>query len=236
VDFVLDKFVGAFQQFSGNDNDRCSTVTDFAILLLSEFDKDLSGRVFDFKKLKDGSTIVTDGNVLEITTISVPSGIIPYSPRRHLFILTPISSTSILSNPTGPNELLTMLAIDTAAKTRFQIDDDRFSNEIIKNKLPAKVYNQLYRNLPLAERTSCPDVRSPPRNRLGLRSLWYMVCKFEHAYCSFGLEICLPMRLTQQWLSQSQWMAQRTTWTGSDVGSFFFFLDQKKSCAKTGTG
>jgi hypothetical protein len=163
--------------------------------------------------------------------------IIPYSFSHHQYILTPISSTSILSNPTGPKELLTMLAIDTAAKTRCQIDDERFSNEIIKNKLPTKVYNQMYSNPPLAERTSCPDVRSPPRNRLGLRSRWYMVCKFEHAYCSFGLEICLPMRLTQQWLSHSQWTAQRTSWTGSDVGSFFFFfLDQKKSCAKTGTG
>jgi hypothetical protein len=123
MNFVLDKFVGAFQQFSSNDNHRCSTITDFSVLLLSKFDKNLSGRMFDFKKLKDGGTIVTDGNVLEITTISIPKG----SSRNHVitvYILTPISSTSILSNPTGPNELLTMLAIDTAAKTRFQIDDD----------------------------------------------------------------------------------------------------------------
>ena len=31
--------------------------------------------------------------------------------------LTPTSSTSILSSPTGPREVLTMLAIDTAAMT-----------------------------------------------------------------------------------------------------------------------
>src|ERR1700757_5307044 len=41
----------------------------------------------------------------------------PEEQERNEKMLTPISSTSILSNPTGPSELLTMLAIDTAAKT-----------------------------------------------------------------------------------------------------------------------
>lgn len=33
-------------------------------------------------------------------------------------VTSPISSTNILSNPTGPKELLTMLAIDDAAMTK----------------------------------------------------------------------------------------------------------------------
>lgn len=36
-------------------------------------------------------------------------------------IFTPISSTNILSNPTGPKELLTILAIEAAARTKIYI-------------------------------------------------------------------------------------------------------------------
>lgn len=37
--------------------------------------------------------------------------------EKKFILLTPISSTNILSKPTGPKELLTMLAIDEAAST-----------------------------------------------------------------------------------------------------------------------
>lgn len=40
-----------------------------------------------------------------------------FSPVNTNVILTPISSTNILSRPTGPSELLTMLAMDAAAIT-----------------------------------------------------------------------------------------------------------------------
>lgn len=44
--------------------------------------------------------------------------------------------------------------------------------------------------LPFAERTSCPDVRSPPRNREGLRSRWYMLTGVKlGTRVLFGLEI-----------------------------------------------
>lgn len=46
-----------------------------------------------------------------------------------LAVLTPMSSTNILSRPTGPRELLTMLAIDAAAMTA-QIKYDAVINKL----------------------------------------------------------------------------------------------------------
>ena len=49
-------------------------------------------------------------------------------------ILTPMSSTNILSSPTGPKELLTMLAMEDAAMT-------------VRGKLTKKQTNKMATNL-----------------------------------------------------------------------------------------
>lgn len=78
--------------------------------------------------------------------------------------LTPTSSTSILSSPTGPRELLTILAIELAARTRnlknyFKFQYTPANVIIIKVKCGSKI-------LPFWVRTELPVVRFPGRDRL----------------------------------------------------------------------
>jgi hypothetical protein len=63
--------------------------------------------------LKNGGTIIGNGDILRRTDkLFIALNII-------IMKLTPISSTNILSKPTGPKELFTILAIEAAARTIY---------------------------------------------------------------------------------------------------------------------
>lgn len=145
MDLVLDELVGTFQEFSSNDDYRCSTVTHFTILLLSQLDQHFTSGVFHFEQLKNSGTVVGDCNIL-----------CKYKKRSGWFLnrliplkstLTPISSTSILSKPTGPKELLTILAIEAAASTTH-------TSQLICQMTRQKKKTATCLHLPLLARTS----------------------------------------------------------------------------------
>lgn len=64
MNLVLDEFVGTLEKFAGNNDDRGSTITDFAILLLSKLHQNLTGRMLNVKKIENSSTIIGDSDVL----------------------------------------------------------------------------------------------------------------------------------------------------------------------------
>lgn len=108
---------------------RSGAVSDLLVLQVSQFTQDLSSWVLHFQQLQDGCSIVGDGHVLQkefrthkllspsycfVSKLSVNT---EWQYKIQLNTLTPMSSTNILSRPTGPRELLTMLAMDDAAMT-----------------------------------------------------------------------------------------------------------------------
>lgn len=96
-----------------SDRERTIRLTDFLILLLRQVDENLLCGVVHFKETEYLCAIVGDSNFLSALSIILVG---PYVRRR-----TPISSTIILSNPEGPNELLTVFAIDCVATTNMLI-------------------------------------------------------------------------------------------------------------------
>ena len=88
-------------------------MTDFLILLLCQVDENFLCRVVHFKKAEYLGAVVGDSNFLRILSNSY----VGLNNRR----CTPMSSTIILSNPEGPNELLTVFAIDCVATTAMHI-------------------------------------------------------------------------------------------------------------------
>jgi len=107
VDLYLYEFICASQELGGDDDNGCSTVTDFLVLLLGEIDKDSAGGMFDFKETEDSRAVVRDGHLLR--NRRVKHG---WNKMKQPIGRTPMLSTSILSSPRGPRELLTMFAMD----------------------------------------------------------------------------------------------------------------------------
>jgi hypothetical protein len=66
VDLVAHKFVGALKELSGKDNNGSGTVTDFAILNLGKFAKDLGGGVSHLNLLKNSGAIIGDDNITDL--------------------------------------------------------------------------------------------------------------------------------------------------------------------------
>ena len=97
--FHFDEFVGPFEQLSSKDDDGGGAISDLCILQLCKLDEKVGGGVLDFEFLEDGGTWIGHG---------IPSLVM---------VISPISSTIILSRPWGPREDLTMLATDMAART-----------------------------------------------------------------------------------------------------------------------
>lgn len=96
---------------------RRGSISDLFVLQVSQFTQDFSSWVLHFQQLQDGCSIVSDGHILCVNNRD-ESHIYRICEKIRLHvILTPMSSTNILSRPTGPRELLTMLAIDAAAMT-----------------------------------------------------------------------------------------------------------------------
>lgn len=66
VDLVLNKLVGSLEELSSEDNDGGSTITDLSVLDLGKFDEYLSSGMLDFQLLKDGGTVICNGNITNI--------------------------------------------------------------------------------------------------------------------------------------------------------------------------
>ena len=64
VNLVLDEIVRSLQEFGSDDDDRGSTISNFLVLLLSEFYEDPSRWVFNFDQLKNRSSVIRDCNIL----------------------------------------------------------------------------------------------------------------------------------------------------------------------------
>lgn len=94
-------------------------ISDLFVLQVSQFTQDFSSWVLHFQQLEDGCSIVSDGDVLRVNNrdYSLIFCFLIYEKTLMNVRLTPMSSTNILSRPTGPRELFTMLAIDAAAMT-----------------------------------------------------------------------------------------------------------------------
>ncbi len=93
---------------------RCGAIADLLVLKLSEVNENFSCRVLHFEQSQNGGTVVGDCHVLKSTEKAVK---LKSQGLYHRCLLTPISSTSILSSPIGPREDLTTLAIAEAAMT-----------------------------------------------------------------------------------------------------------------------
>mmetsp|Transcript_1258 Transcript_1258/g.1854 ORF Transcript_1258/g.1854 Transcript_1258/m.1854 type:complete len:496 (-) Transcript_1258:108-1595(-) len=63
---ITNKLICSLQKLRSKNNNGCSSITNFGILKLSKFDKDLSSRVFDLKKFKNSSAIIGNSNVPNI--------------------------------------------------------------------------------------------------------------------------------------------------------------------------
>lgn len=109
---------------------RRGPISDLLVLQVGQLTQDLGGWVLHFQQLQDGRAIVGDGHVLSKHPQETDQQLRPHhnvsygvkqDSKRDRYCLgvtqTPMSSTSILSRPTGPRELLTMLAMDAAAMT-----------------------------------------------------------------------------------------------------------------------
>lgn len=131
MNFLLNKLISIFKELCGNNNleervrslermcflkggtyHRCSAISNLLILQLGQVDQYPGSRMFHLQEVQDGCSIISDGYVLpQITQMSSEHQ------ETGKPLLTPTSSTNILSSPTGPRELLTMLAMELAAKT-----------------------------------------------------------------------------------------------------------------------
>ena len=81
--FHFDEFVGPFEQLSSKDDDGGGANSDLCILQLCKLDEKVGGGVLDFEFLEDGGTWIGHG---------IPSLVM---------VISPISSTIILSRPWG---------------------------------------------------------------------------------------------------------------------------------------
>ena len=64
MDFLLDELVRASKKLSGDDDNGCSTVADFSVLLLCEVDKDAASWILYGQQAKDSRAVVRDGDFL----------------------------------------------------------------------------------------------------------------------------------------------------------------------------
>jgi len=106
----LYQLICAAKELCGDNDNRGRPIAHFLVLFLREVHKDTTSRVLNVQERENSCTVVRDSNFL----YKIVSASLCKSKRvRH----TPMLSTSILSRPIGPNELLTMLAMDCAAMT-----------------------------------------------------------------------------------------------------------------------
>lgn len=94
---------------------RRGPISNLLVLQISQFTQNFSSWVLHLQQLQNGCPIVGDGHVLQDENLVFTHA--HTHTRLWNVILTPMSSTNILSRPTGPRELLTMFAIDAAAMT-----------------------------------------------------------------------------------------------------------------------
>lgn len=79
MDVVLDQFVGALEELSSEDNNGSSTVSDFTILDLGEFDENFGGGVGNLKLFENSCAIIGNCN---ITNIINEHFVQPYRAKR----------------------------------------------------------------------------------------------------------------------------------------------------------
>jgi hypothetical protein len=66
MNVVLDEFISSLQELSSQNDDRCGTISDLSILNLRKFTEDFGGWMGDLQLLKDGGSIIGDGNVTDV--------------------------------------------------------------------------------------------------------------------------------------------------------------------------
>ena len=66
VNLIFDQIIGSFQKFGGQDHNRCSTVTNLAILNLGKLNENFCGRVCHFKLLENSGAIVRDSHITDV--------------------------------------------------------------------------------------------------------------------------------------------------------------------------
>lgn len=66
MNVVLDEFISSLQELSSQNNDRCGTISDLSILDLRKLTENFSSWMSDLQLLKDGGSIICDGNVSDI--------------------------------------------------------------------------------------------------------------------------------------------------------------------------
>ena len=66
MNLVFDQVIGSLQKFSGQDDNRGSSITDFTILDLGKLNENFCGRMCHLELLENSGAIVSDGHVTDV--------------------------------------------------------------------------------------------------------------------------------------------------------------------------